>query len=137
MPAGEVAAPEPFTPRQRDSIQRAIDQAQRTSTLQYSVFVGASGGDPRAYGRRLLGALGPVRAPSHVLIVVDPAMRRMAVLTGTRASLHLDDRATALASMSMTSSFAAGQLAGGIVDGLRTLAEHARQPRTLHTDVET
>jgi hypothetical protein len=38
--------------------------------------------------------------------------------------------------MSMTSSFGAGDLAGGIVDGLRTLAEHARQPRALHTDVE-
>jgi hypothetical protein len=34
----------------------------------------------------------------------------------------------------MTSSFAAGDLAGGIVHGVRALAEHARAPRSLHTD---
>jgi hypothetical protein len=34
----------------------------------------------------------------------------------------------------MTGQLAAGDLAGGVVNGLRTLAEHARHPRTLHTD---
>jgi hypothetical protein len=36
--------------------------------------------------------------------------------------------------MSMTSSFTAGDLTGGIVAGLHTLSEHARHPRTLHSE---
>ncbi len=67
--------------------------------------------------------------------MVDPAHRRLEILTGATAARSLDDRATALGAMSMTSSFAAGDLAGGIVAGLHTLAEHARQPRTLHSDL--
>jgi len=46
----------------------------------------------------------------------------------------VDSRATALAAMTMTSSFAAGDLHGGIVHGLHGLAEHARRPRSLHTE---
>jgi uncharacterized membrane protein YgcG len=34
----------------------------------------------------------------------------------------------------MTSAFQAGDLAGGIVSGIRSLAEHARVPKSLHTD---
>ncbi|MFZ0322786.1 MAG: DUF5130 family protein [Actinomycetes bacterium] len=128
MPAGEA-----FSARQRESIERALHQGEQTSGLTYSVFVGDTEGDPRQAGRRLLGALGSSSA-QHVVVVVDPAHRELAILAGSQAAFHLDDRATALAAMSMTSSFSAGDLAGGIVDGLRTLAEHARQPRTLHFD---
>jgi hypothetical protein len=35
--------------------------------------------------------------------------------------------------MSMTSAFAAGNLAGGIAQGLQVLGEHARHPQSLHT----
>jgi uncharacterized membrane protein YgcG len=131
VPAGDA-----FSGRQLDSIERAIRQAEEFGGLDYSVYVGDTDGDPRERGRQLLGALGQEVARNHVAVVVDPGHRSLAILTGSRASLHLDDRATALAAMSMTSSFGAGDLAGGIVDGLRTLAEHARQPRALHTDVE-
>jgi len=128
VPAGEA-----FSGRQLEAIERALRQAEKSSGLSYSVFVGDTEGDPRAAGRRLLGSLG-AGAAEHVVVVVDPAHRDLAILCGARAAYHLDDRATALAAMSMTSSFAAGDLAGGVVDGLRTLAEHARQPRTLHFD---
>jgi len=128
VPAGEA-----FSGRQLEAIERALRQAEKSSGLTYSVFVGDTEGDPRAAGRRLLGALGP-KADQHVVSVVDPSHRDLAILAGSKAAYHLDDRATALAAMSMTSSFAAGDLAGGIIDGLRTLAEHARQPRTLHFD---
>ena len=50
------------------------------------------------------------------------------------ASSALDDRSCALAALTMTSQFGMGDLSGGIVNGLRTLAEHARHPRTLHLD---
>ena len=44
------------------------------------------------------------------------------------------DRDCALTAMSMVTAFSSGDLTGGIVDGVQKLAEHARQPRTLHLD---
>lgn len=114
-----------------ESIDRALRQAKQESGLSFSVYVGAPDQDLREFGRRLLAALGAA-ATESVVVVVDPSARRLEILTGTTASSALDDRATALGAMSMTSSFAVGDLAGGIVAGLHTLAEHARQPRTLH-----
>lgn len=128
MPAGEA-----FSARQVAAIDRAIAQAEQSSGLDFSVYVGEVEGDLREYGRRLLGALGPAAADA-VVVVIDPTGRQLEILTGRRAAFHLDDRATALGALSMTTSFAAGDLPGGIVDGLRTLAEHARQPRTLHSE---
>lgn len=128
MPAGE-----PFSARQAAAIERAIAQAERASGLDFSVYVGEVPGDLRALGRQLLGVLGD-GADDAVVIVVDPTARKLEILTGRIAAYHLDDRATALGSLAMTTSFVAGDLSGGIVDGLRTLAEHARQPRTLHLE---
>lgn len=128
MPAGDA-----FSARQLESISRAISQAEQATGLDFSVYVGDADGDLTQTGRRLLGALGK-RADLAVVIVVDPTAREVDVLAGTAAAYHLDDRGLALGVMSMTTSFAMGDLAGGIVDGLRTLAEHARQPRTLHTE---
>lgn len=128
MPAGEA-----FSAGQIEAIERAIGHAHTESGLDYSVFVGAPDGDLREQGRKLLGALGD-DGDRSVLVVIDPARRRLEILTGVTAARFLDDRATALGAMSMTSSFAAGDLVGGIVAGLRTLGEHGRQPRTLHAE---
>jgi uncharacterized membrane protein YgcG len=133
---GAVPAGEAFSGAQAAAIERALAQAHAESDLEYSVFVGAPDGDLREQGRRLLGALGD-RADRSVVVLVDPAHRRLEILTGATASRYLDDRATALGAMSMTSSFAAGDLAGGIVAGLHTLSEHARQPRTLHSGTDS
>jgi uncharacterized membrane protein YgcG len=130
VPAGEA-----FSAGQVQAIERAIAQAHAESGLHYSVFVGAPDGDLREQGRALLGALG-TDADNAVVVVIDPAQRRLEILTGAAAARHLDDRATALGAMSMTSSFTAGDLAGGIVAGLHTLSEHARHPRTLHSGSE-
>lgn len=129
VPAGEA-----FSAGQVDAIERAIAHAHAESDLNYSVFVGAPDGDLREQGRQLLGVLGG-DAHRCVVVVIDPAHRRLEILTGATAARYLDDRATALGAMSMTSSFAAGDLAGGIVAGLHTLSEHARHPRTLHSDL--
>jgi len=128
VPAGEA-----FSAGQVDAIERAIAHARAESDLSFSVFVGAPDGDLREQGRQLLGAVDD--ADRSVVVVIDPAHRRLEILTGATAARYLDDRATALGAMSMTSSFAAGDLAGGIVAGLHTLSEHARHPRTLHSDL--
>lgn len=127
MPAGEA-----FGPRQQDDIVRALRSAQAVSGLRMSVYVGTLGPDPRAQARRLHAALRPDPG-SAVLVAVDPGQRRLEIVTGAAAARQLDDRSCALAAASMTSAFLAGDLTGGIVTGVQMLAEHARQPRTLHT----
>jgi uncharacterized membrane protein YgcG len=69
-----------------------------------------------------------------VLVAVDPSARRLEIVMGEDLRGRLDDRACGLAALAMTTAFAAGDLAGGIVNGIRSMAEHARAPRTLHLD---
>jgi uncharacterized membrane protein YgcG len=127
-----VLAGDAFSDRQRDDIVRAIQLGRRSSGVNFSVYVGAAEGPPRAYAKRRHAELG-AEAADTVLIFVDPGARSLEIVTGSRARRWVDDRACALAAMTMTSSFAAGNLAGGIVQGVQLLAEHARHPQSLHT----
>lgn len=126
MPAGEA-----FSPRQRADIERMIGIAHKQSGVPFSVYVG-----PLEHGRdsatELLGQL--PGAASVVFVAVDPARRLLEIVTGSDAHELLDDQSCRLAAMSMTSSFQAGDLVGGLRDGLVVLADHARQPRVLHLD---
>jgi hypothetical protein len=54
------------------------------------------------------------------------------VVTGAGASRRVPDRACALAVLSMTGSFAAGDLVGGLINGLRQLSDQAGHPRSRH-----
>ena len=56
----------------------------------------------------------------------DLSPRAMEIVTGHRAAKRIPDRACELAGMSMRAAFAGGDLAGGIVVGLRMLADRAR-----------
>ena len=64
-----------------------------------------------------------------MLIAVSPGQQVVEVVTGAAAARRLPDRACALAVLSMTTSFAAGDLVGGIVNGLRQLSDQAGRPR--------
>jgi uncharacterized membrane protein YgcG len=128
VPAGEA-----FSERQQDDIVRAIRIARSEADLPVSVYVGALDGDSRATALRLHGALGAEAADS-VLVAVDPGSRRVEIVSGSQIRRRLDDRSAGLAAISMTSAFQAGDLAGGISSGILSLAEHARAPRSLHTD---
>ena len=126
MPAGEA-----FSPGQRADIQRMVGIAQKQCHLPFSVYVG-----PLEHGRETAIALHARLADvaRAVLVAVDPAAQCVEIVTGTQARELLDDQSCRLAMLSMTSSFSAGDLVGGIRDGLTVLADHARQPRVLHTD---
>lgn len=127
MPAGEA-----FTPDQRRGIDRAIRSAQDASGYTFSVYVGASEGEPRAYAHHLHGQLAYPAA--SVLVLVDPSARALEIVTGARVRRDLDDAEAALVALSMQQSFAAGDLSGGITSGVYQLGEHARRPASLHTD---
>ncbi len=60
-----------------------------------------------------------------VLIAVSPEQRRLEIVTGKVAREKIPDRSAALVVFSMEAAFGAGQLDGGIITGLRMLAEAA------------
>ena len=127
----QVPAGDPFTPAQLDRLARAQRNAERASGLVFSVFVGVSEEDSRAYAERLHSALDdPDRS---VLVMCDPGFRTLEIVTGTDVRRVLDDLECRLAAASMRSSFVAGDIVGGLATGVQQLGEAARQPRTLHT----
>lgn len=128
MPAGDA-----FSERQQDDVVRAIRLARKQSQLPVSVYVGTLEGDTRSMALQLHAALGD-DAGRTVLVAVDPGARRLEIVTGTVVRRRLDDRAASLAAMTMTSAFQAGDLAGGIANGVLALAEQAHAPKSLHTD---
>ena len=129
MPAGDA-----FSARQQDDVVRAIRLARKQSQLPVSVYVGSLEGDARATAQKLHAALGDA-AGTSVLVAVDPGARRLEIVTGATVRRRLDDRSASLAALTMTSAFQAGDLSGGIANGVLALAEHAHAPRSLHTDL--
>jgi uncharacterized membrane protein YgcG len=128
----QVPAGEPFNSRQSRQIQDAVTHAIETTGLRFAVFIGpAEGSDVHQFAKRSLAALG-LASDLGVVVVVDPGARRVEIVTGKGARLRLDDRSAGLASLSMATSFAGGDLAGGLANGLRMLAQSATRPRVLH-----
>ena len=124
MPSGDGAVPrrQPFTDGQVREISRACATAGSETGLKFSVYVGPIDGDIRDQAERLHAALGP-DAPRAVLVVVAPGDRQLEVVTGKESARRLSDRACALAALSMTTAFSGGDLAGGIMNGVRMLAD--------------
>lgn len=127
MPAGDA-----FSEQDRFDIDKAIRDAETVSRYEFSVFVGSSEGESRPFAERLHAAL---TAPDRsVLVMVDPTARLLEIVTGTAVRRDLEDGEVRLAAIAMQSAFEAGDLVGGIKQGLMMLAEHARRPRMLHAD---
>ena len=127
MPVGE-----PFSADQRRTIDHARERAGRAAGLDFHVYVGPAGDDARATAQRLHAGLpDPARC---VLVLVDPAGHAVEIVTGPEARRVLSDSTCGLAVLSMQTSFAAGDLVGGLTHGLHQLGDASRRPETLHTD---
>lgn len=126
MPAGDG-----FSPSERQRVERAVRVAEQLSGLTFSVFVGPSEGEPRRWAERLHGAL--TDPPKAVLVHCDLEQHALEIVTGSTARRVLDDFDCRLAAASMQTSFAAGDVVGGLVTGIQQLGQSARHPETLHT----
>ena len=125
-----MLAGDELTPSDRSRLERAIGIAQEVSGLVFSVYLTSAEGEGRTYALRLHGALDePDRS---VLVLCDPDARVLEIVTGRAARRALPDRMCALAAATMRSSFGAGDIVGGLWNGLTQLGEASRQPRTLH-----
>lgn len=113
----------PFTPVQLASLDEAVTLASRTTGLDYSVYIGELGPDVRGKAEELHAS---TTRPAHaVLIAVSPGERVVEVVTGEESRRRIADRGAKLAVMSMVASFKEGDLAGGLVSGLRMLTDQA------------
>ena len=98
MPAGEFKGTERF------QVEEAIRQAEQVSRFEFSVFVGRSGADPRAFATQLHNKL--VAPARSVLILVDPAARVLEIVTGGEVRRNITDTEVELTVLQMQSSFA-------------------------------
>jgi len=114
----------PFSPRQLARIDEAMTLSSRESGLTFSVYVGALEEPHRAAAESLFEILAE-RADDPVLVAVSPGQRVLHIVTGTESAARLPNRACALAALGMRASFSGGDLVGGIVTGLRMLADSA------------
>ncbi|MFL6024523.1 MAG: DUF5130 family protein [Marmoricola sp.] len=125
-----MASGDGFSADQRYEIDRAIRAAETVCRYEFSVFVGAAEAESGPFSAKLHASL--IAPERSVLIMVDPAARLLEIVTGSVVRRVLPDDAVRLAAVAMESSFAEGDLVGGIKRGVAQLAEAARQPETLH-----
>ena len=127
MPAGDG-----ITDRQRLAIEEIVTAAEQLCGLKFTVFVGQLS-DGRSSAQAILANSG-ADGTRTVLTAIDPVSRELEIVTGSHAASIIDDRTCALAALAMTSSFQAGELIGGIRNGINLMANHARQPYRRHID---
>jgi hypothetical protein len=116
-------ADQPFTPVQLSRLDEALTLASRESGLLFSVYLGDLGDNPTARVAELHDQL--EGSSEAVLVAVSPGQRVVEVLSGAGARMRLPDRGAKLAVMSMVASFRESDLLGGLLSGLRMLADQA------------
>lgn len=117
MAAGEKGV----SRRQRRRIERAVQEAERTTGLQFCVYLGHTGEDSRAHAETLFTEAGLHTRPA-ILVLVAPPQRRVEIVTAPAVRQWADDDACARVIDEMTTRFAAGDLTGGVVAGIDSLA---------------
>ena len=120
-PQGDSAAGGAFTARQLARLDEALTLSSRETGLTFSVYVGELKAPARAHAEALFERLDD----GSVLVAVSPGQRLLHIVTGPESAHRLPNRACALAALAMRASFTAGDLVGGIVTGLRMLADSA------------
>ena len=112
----------PFRASQLATLDDALARASRSVGLYFSVYLGDLGADTRARAEELHDSMGD-RADDAVLVAVSPGQQVVEVVTGCKAHHRLPDRGCKLAVEGMVSAFKEGDLAGGLISGLRILAD--------------
>lgn len=120
-PQGSGTDSGPFTARQLARLDEALTMSSRETGLTFSVYVGEFKAPTRAHAEALFEKL----TDASVLVAVSPGQRALHLVTGPDSARRLPNRSCALAALAMRASFANGDLTGGIVTGLRMLADAA------------
>ncbi|ALE72538.1 hypothetical protein Ae168Ps1_1951c [Pseudonocardia sp. Ae168_Ps1] len=113
----------PFSPVQLTRLDDALTLTSRETGLRFALYLGDLGSDARATAVDLHGRIEGY--DDAVLVAVSPGQRLLEIVTGAEAAVRLTDRGAKLALMSMVASFKEGDLFGGLLSGLRMLADQA------------
>ena len=119
-----------FTFQELARLDEALTMSSRETGLRFTLYIGDLGKRTRVQAEEMHARSGGNPTES-VLIAVSPGQKVVEVVTGAGAGRRLPDRACALAVLSMTTSFANGDLVGGIINGLRQLSDQAGHPASL------
>jgi uncharacterized membrane protein YgcG len=124
-PRASLVSPDrPFKQAQLARIDEALTLASRETGLLFSVYVGDLGPATRETAEAMFAKLAAAhRAP--VLLAISPAQRKLEIVTGGESTRRIPNRAAGLAALAMRAAFSQGDLTGGIVGGLRQLADAA------------
>jgi hypothetical protein len=124
-PQGSEADGGPFSATQLARLDEALTLSSRETGLTFSVYVGEFHAPTRAHAEALFEKL----TDSSVLVAVSPGQRALHIVTGPESAKRLPNRSCALAALAMRAAFTNGELTGGIVTGLRMLADSAGAAR--------
>jgi uncharacterized membrane protein YgcG len=124
-PNGTSDTSQPFTSTQLTRLDEALTLSSRETGLVFSVYVGELHAPTRGHAEALFERLND----NSVLLAVSPGQRALHIVTGPDSAKRLPNRACALAALAMRASFANGDLTGGLVAGLRSLADYAGNSR--------
>ena len=121
-----------FSYQELARLDEALTMSSRETGLRFTLYIGDLGPKTRLRAEEL-HSLSGAHPTDSVLIALSPGQKVVEVVTGAAAARRLPDRACALAVLSMTTTFANGDLVGGIVGGLRQLSDQAGHPSGLRT----
>jgi hypothetical protein len=119
-----------FSYQELARVDEALTMSSRETGLRFTLYIGDLGRQTRVRAEEL-HSLSGAHTLDSVLIAVSPGQKVVEVVTGAAAARRIPDRACALAVLSMTTTFANGDLVGGIVGGLRQLSDQAGHPSAL------
>ncbi|HEY0891121.1 MAG TPA: DUF5130 family protein [Nocardioides sp.] len=123
MPASDGLHFSGFSDSQRYAVEETIRTAELLCRAEFSVYVGpVEGSDARAFATSLHNTL--VAPARSIMIVVDPRAGILEIVTGGWVRRTLSDTEVAIAAEAMRTSFAAGDLVGGLRAGITQLAHH-------------
>jgi hypothetical protein len=125
--AGRDEASQPFNARQLARLDEALTLSSRETGLTFSLYIGELAEPSRATAESLFEKLA-TEADGAVLLAVSPGQRKLHIVTGETSAARLPNRACALAALGMRAAFVNGDLTGGVVTGLRMLADAAGRP---------
>ncbi len=102
-------------------MDEALTLSSRETGLIFSVYIGELKTPTRAHAEAMFERL----SDNSVLLAISPGQRSLHIVTGPGSAERLPNRACALAALAMRAAFTNGDLTGGIVTGLRMLADSA------------
>lgn len=126
---GPQGNPGPFKHSEMDRLAEALTLSSQETGINFSVLIGDLGADRRGTVAAKHRSFGP-EARNTCLIAVSPNEHAIEIGVGEQAAKRLPDRTCELAVTSMASSFAGGDIVGGLVNALRMLADAAGIPST-------